>query len=150
MPIEEGKKAPAFTLNDGRGKKVKLSDLAGKNVVVYFYPKDDTPGCTKEACGFRDLWKEIQKENTVVLGVSPDGAESHEKFRKKYKLPFMLLSDPDREVHKQFGTKRMGPLSGKRATFVIDTDRRLVRVIRSETNMLTHADEALEALKSLT
>jgi hypothetical protein len=80
MPIEEGKAAPSFTLSDAGGGKVALKDLSGKHVILYFYPKDDTPGCTKEACGFRDLWKEIQKENAVVLGVSADGAESHQKF----------------------------------------------------------------------
>ena len=91
MAIEAGKKAPAFTLTDARGAKVSLADFAGKHVVLYFYPKDDTPGCTKEACGFRDLWKDIQKTGAVVVGVSPDGGASHEKFRAKYKLPFPLL-----------------------------------------------------------
>src|SRR5262249_1429375 len=91
MAIEEGKAAPAFTLTDADGKTVSLKDFAGKNVILYFYPKDDTPGCTKEACGFRDDWKELQKANTVVLGVSADGEASHQKFRAKYKLPFPLL-----------------------------------------------------------
>ena len=93
-PIAEGKKAPSFTLEDGAGRRVSLEKFKGKNVVVYFYPKDDTPGCTKEACGFRDLWKELQRAGVVVLGVSADGAASHEKFASKYKLPFPLLSDP--------------------------------------------------------
>ena len=88
MPIEEGKAAPAFSLTDTAGNKVSLKDLKGQNVIVYFYPKDDTPGCTKEACGFRDVWKDMQKHNTTVLGISPDTEASHEKFVNKYKLPF--------------------------------------------------------------
>ncbi len=96
MAIEVGKEAPDFTLADGDGNPVSLKDLRGRNVVVYFYPKDDTPGCTMEACGFRDLWKEIQKLDVVVLGVSPDDGASHRKFAAKYELPFTLLSDPDK------------------------------------------------------
>ncbi len=110
MAIEEGKAAPAFSLKDANGKTVALKDFKGKNVVVYFYPKDDTPGCTKEACGFRDLWKDIQKTGTVVLGVSADNGESHQKFAAKYKLPFTLLSDPDRSVmtaYDAYGEKMM-------------------------------------------
>ena len=98
MAIEEGKKAPAFSLKDGNGKDVALADYAGKDVILYFYPKDDTPGCTKEACGFRDGWPELVKLGAVVLGVSPDGAAAHQKFAAKYALPFSLLSDPDKAV----------------------------------------------------
>jgi peroxiredoxin Q/BCP len=101
--IAEGKKAPNFTLADATGKRVSLADFAGKDVIVYFYPKDDTPGCTKEACGFRDLWKDLQKGGAVVLGVSADSGESHQKFAAKYKLPFPLLSDPDRTVMEAWG-----------------------------------------------
>jgi peroxiredoxin Q/BCP len=110
MPIEEGKVAPAFTLKDAAGKNISLKDLRGKHVIVYFYPKDDTPGCTKEACGFRDLWKDIRKHGAVVLGVSPDDEPSHKAFSTKYKLPFTLLSDPDRKVmskYDAFGEKMM-------------------------------------------
>ena len=96
--IVEGRKAPSFTLEDAAGKRVSLGDFKGKDVIVYFYPKDDTPGCTKEACGFRDFWKELQKAGVVVLGVSADSGASHAKFAAKYKLPFPLLSDPDRKV----------------------------------------------------
>src|SRR5258706_11098864 len=103
MALAEGKAAPAFTLTDADGGKVALKDFAGKNVILYFYPRDDTPGCTKEACGFRDAWSEIKKMNTVVLGVSADGAASHQKFVAKYKLPFTLLSDPKREVMEKYG-----------------------------------------------
>ncbi len=119
MAIEEGKAAPAFTLEDASGKKMSLRDLRGKNVIVYFYPRDDTPGCTKEACGFRDLWKEIKKRNTVVLGISPDVAASHEKFATKYKLPFTLLSDPDRKVMTQYGAFGEKMMYGKKTTGVI-------------------------------
>ena len=114
MAIVEGKKAPAFTLTDQDGKKVSLSDFAGKNVVVYFYPKDDTPGCTKEACGFRDDWKAFQKAGAVVLGVSADSETSHQKFRSKYKLPFTLLSDPDKKVMKAYGAYGEKTMYGKK------------------------------------
>jgi peroxiredoxin Q/BCP len=119
MAVAEGKAAPAFTLADANGKKVSLKDFAGKNVILYFYPKDDTPGCTKEACGFRDFWKDIQKANTVVLGVSADGAESHQKFISKYKLPFPLLSDPNRKVMEKYGAYGEKMMYGKKTVGVI-------------------------------
>ena len=119
MAVEEGKKAPAFTLTDADGKKVSLADFAGKHVVLYFYPKDDTPGCTKEACGFRDGWKELQKLGAVVLGVSADSAASHQKFRAKYKLPFGLLSDPDRKVMTRYGAFGEKMMYGKKVEGVI-------------------------------
>ena len=117
--IQEGKAAPAFTLEDANGKKVSLKDFAGKNVILYFYPKDDTPGCTKEACGFRDSWKDIQKANTVVLGVSADSGASHQKFIAKYKLPFPLLSDPDRTTMKTYGAYGEKMMYGKKTVGVI-------------------------------
>ena len=117
--IAEGKKAPDFTLTDAAGKRVSLSDFAGKDVIVYFYPKDDTPGCTKEACGFRDQWKDLQKRGAVVLGVSADGAESHRKFADKYRLPFPLLSDPDRKVMAAWGAYGEKMMYGKKTTGVI-------------------------------
>ena len=119
MAVAEGKKAPAFALVDADGKKVKLADFAGQNVILYFYPRDDTPGCTKEACGFRDLWKEIGKKNAVVLGVSPDGEAAHQKFRSKYKLPFTLLSDPDHAVMETYGAYGEKVLYGKKTRGVI-------------------------------
>ncbi len=119
MGIQEGKAAPAFTLKDASGEKVSLSDFRGKNVIVYFYPRDDTPGCTKEACGFRDLWKQIQKRSTVVLGISPDAAASHEKFATKYKLPFTLLSDPDKKVMTKYGAFGEKMMYGKKTMGVI-------------------------------
>jgi peroxiredoxin Q/BCP len=117
--IEEGKKAPAFTLTDAAGKKVSLADFAGKHVILYFYPKDDTPGCTKEACGFRDDWKTLTKADAVVLGVSADDGASHQRFAEKYKLPFPLLSDPDRKVMKEYGAYGEKMMYGKKTTGVI-------------------------------
>ncbi len=103
MAIVIGKAAPPFVLMDADGNSVALADEHGKNVIVYFYPKDDTPGCTKEAQGFRDLWKKIQRQEATVIGISPDGPAAHQKFIKKYTLPFVLLSDPDRKVMKRYG-----------------------------------------------
>jgi peroxiredoxin Q/BCP len=119
MPIAEGKKAPDFSLENAEGKKVSLSDFKGKDVVVYFYPKDDTPGCTKEACGFRDRWKDLQKAGVVVLGISGDTPASHAKFAAKYKLPFTLLSDPDRKVMQAWGAYGEKMMYGKKTTGVI-------------------------------
>jgi peroxiredoxin Q/BCP len=119
MAIEEGKAAPAFTLPDADGKKVSLKDFAGRDVILYFYPKDDTPGCTKEACGFRDDWKTLQKMGVVVLGVSGDSQASHRKFAAKYKLPFPLLSDPERTVMAKYGAYGEKMMYGKRITGVI-------------------------------
>jgi peroxiredoxin Q/BCP len=154
MSIVEGKKAPAFTLRDSDGKAVSLKDFAGRNVIVYFYPKDDTPGCTKEACGFRDLWKEIQDTDTVVLGVSPDGGESHRKFAAKYELPFSLLSDPDRKVMEvygawgeknMYGVKKMGVI---RSTVWIGPDGKVVRHWRRVSDAAAHPAKILEALRA--
>src|SRR5437867_3773116 len=101
--MEQGDVAPDFTLRDAGGQNVSLSDFRGRDVILYFYPKDDTPGCTKEACGFRDAWSDLQERGTVVLGVSGDDAASHERFATKYWLPFTLLSDPDHKVMRQYG-----------------------------------------------
>jgi len=117
--IQEGKKAPEFTLNDQDGKPVSLSAFKGKDVIVYFYPKDDTPGCTKEACGFRDFWKDLQKDGIVVLGISPDDGESHRDFIGKYKLPFTLLSDPDRKMMKEWGAYGEKMMYGKKTVGII-------------------------------
>jgi peroxiredoxin Q/BCP len=119
MAIEEGKAAPMFTLKDAAGDEVALKDLRGKDVIVYFYPKDDTPGCTKEACGFRDLWKDIQKQGAVVLGISPDDEASHKAFIAKYKLPFALLSDPDKKVMTKYGAYGEKMMYGKKMVGVI-------------------------------
>ena len=119
MAIAEGRKPPSFTLDDAAGRRVSLDDFKGKDVVVYFYPKDDTPGCTKEACGFRDDWKTLQKLGAVVLGVSGDSEASHQKFRAKYKLPFTLLSDPDRKVMTAWGAFGDKMMYGKKTQGVI-------------------------------
>lgn len=154
MAIEEGKAAPAFTLTDAQGAKVSLADFKGKDVVVYFYPKDDTPGCTKEACGFRDQWAVLRKRGVVVIGISPDDAASHAKFAAKYELPFILLSDPDRKVMEKYeaygekmmyGKKTVGVI---RSTVWIGTDGKVrkhwARVAKAE----THPDAVLAALES--
>ena len=117
--ITEGRKAPSFTLPDAEGRPVSLGDFKGKDVVVYFYPRDDTPGCTKEACGFRDYWKELQRAGVVVLGVSADSGESHKKFAAKYRLPFTLLSDADRKVMTAWGAYGDKMMYGKKTKGVI-------------------------------
>jgi peroxiredoxin Q/BCP len=117
--ITEGRKAPSFTLPDAEGRPVSLADFKGKDVVVYFYPRDDTPGCTKEACGFRDHWKELQRAGVVVLGISADSGESHKKFVAKYRLPFTLLSDKDRKVMTAWGAYGDKMMYGKKTKGVI-------------------------------
>jgi peroxiredoxin Q/BCP len=151
--IEEGKKAPEFTLQDQDGKPVSLSDFKGKDVIVYFYPKDDTPGCTKEACGFRDFWKEIRKTGTVVLGVSPDSGESHRKFVSKYQLPFSLLSDPDKKLMKEWGAYGEKMMYGKMVTGIIRSsvwigpDGVVKKHWRKVADAAKHPAQVLESLK---
>lgn len=153
MAIEQGKAAPAFTLPDQDGKAVSLKDFAGKNVILYFYPRDDTPGCTKEACGFRDGWKELQKRGAVVLGVSADGAESHKKFIGKYKLPFTLLSDKDRKVMEKYGAYGEKMMYGKkimgviRSTVWIGPDGKVKKHWARVPKADVHPEKVLEALK---
>lgn len=154
MTIEEGKTAPQFTLKDADGNKVALKDLRGKDVIVYFYPKDDTPGCTKEACGFRDLWGEIEKTGAVVLGISPDDAESHRKFAEKYGLPFTLLSDPDRKVMTKYGAYGEKMMYGKKTTGVIRStvwigpNGKVVKHWRKVPKAADHPRKVLEALRA--
>ena len=149
----EGKKAPAFTLTDADGKTVSLSDFAGKRVIVYFYPKDDTPGCTKEACGFRDDWAALKKANAVVLGVSADSEASHQKFRGKYKLPFPLLSDPKRTVMEKYGAYGEKMMYGKktigviRSTVWIGPDGKVRKYWRKVANAEAHPAQVLAALR---
>src|SRR6266542_5903963 len=119
MKSLEGQKAPAFNLEGNDGKKHALEDYKGKTVVLYFYPKDDTPGCTKEACGFRDEWKELQRAGVVVLGISADAPDSHAAFAAKYRLPFPLLSDPDRKVMEAWGAYGDKMMYGKKTRGVI-------------------------------
>jgi len=154
MPIEEGKKAPAFTLKDAEGNKVALRDLAGRDVIVYFYPKDDTPGCTKEACGFRDLWKDLEKQGAVVLGVSPDDAASHRRFADKYDLPFTLLCDPDKKVMEKYGAWGEKTMYGRKTTGVIRStvwigpDGRVRRHWKRVAKAADHPARVLEALRA--
>ena len=151
--IEAGKAAPAFTLEDAHGKKVSLKDFAGKHVILYFYPRDDTPGCTKEACGFRDAWKEIGKLDATVLGVSADGEASHQKFIAKYKLPFSLLSDPERKVMKTYGAYGEKMLYGKktvgviRSTVWIGPDGKVRRHWARVSDAAKHPEQVLHALR---
>ena len=152
--IEEGEKAPDFTLQDDSGNKVKLSALKGKPVVLYFYPKDDTPGCTKEACAFRDRSDELKQAGAVVLGVSPDDVASHAKFRDKFHLNFPLLADDGHKVAERYGAWREKNMYGKvsmgvqRSTFVIDADG-VVRKAWKKVNVDGHDEQVLEALRGL-
>jgi thioredoxin-dependent peroxiredoxin len=149
----EGKKAPAFSLEGSDGKKHSLADYAGKTVVLYFYPKDDTPGCTKEACGFRDLGASLKKSNAVVLGVSKDSVESHKKFAGKYKLPFTLLSDPQVEVMKKYGAFGKKLMYGKpvqgtiRSTVVIGPKGEVIKHWPTVKKAEAHPEEVLAYLK---
>lgn len=152
--IEEGKKAPAFSLKATNGKTVKLSDFKGKNVVLYFYPKDDTPGCTKEACAFRDRHSEIEGLGAVVLGVSPDDVASHGKFTEKFQLNFPLLADTDHALAEKFGAWREKNMYGKksmgvqRSTFLIDGSGTVVKVWK-KVSVDGHDEQVIEALKEL-
>ena len=152
--IEEGAKAPAFTATADDGKKVKLSELKGKPVVLYFYPKDDTPGCTKEACAFRDRKDELTKLGAVVLGVSPDDVASHVKFRDKYSLNFPLLADPEHELAEKYGAWREKNMYGKksmgvqRSTYLIDGAGTVVRVWK-RVQVEGHDEQVLAALREL-
>ncbi|HEY8489231.1 MAG TPA: thioredoxin-dependent thiol peroxidase [Thermaerobacter sp.] len=146
-----GDTAPDFTLLDHRGEAVRLSDFRGRKVVLYFYPKDDTPGCTREACSFRDDHSRLQEAGAVVLGISPDPVESHVRFRDKYGLPFPLLSDPDHQVAEAYGVWKEKRMYGRtywgieRTTFVIDEEGRVLAVIRG-VKPEEHPRRALKAL----
>lgn len=149
----EGKKALPFSLEGSDGKKHTLEDYKGKTVVVYFYPKDNTPGCTKEACGFRDLNATLKKVGVVVLGVSKDSVESHKKFAGSYKLPFTLLSDPKAEVMKRYGAFGKKIMYGKevqgtiRSTVVIDPQGVVTKHWPTVKKAEAHPDEVLSFLK---
>jgi peroxiredoxin Q/BCP len=151
--LEPGTKAPAFTLTDATGQKVSLKDFAGRDVILYFYPRDDTPGCTKEACGFRDAWEELRELGAVVLGVSADDADSHERFAAKYRLPFTLLSDPDRSVMAAYGAYGEKTMYGKkvvgviRSTVWIGPDGRVRRHWARVADAAKHPEQVLAALR---
>lgn len=146
-----GDKAPAFSLQDSNGKSLSLSDFKGKKVVIYFYPKDDTPGCTKEACAFRDIYDEILARNAVVIGISADSIVSHESFRKKYELPFFLLSDPEKKAIRAYGAWGEKKMYGKtsegiiRSTVVIDEQGAVLKIF-PKVKPEDHAKEILETL----
>jgi peroxiredoxin Q/BCP len=151
VQLKEGDKAPNFTAETSGGGRIALSDLAGKPVILYFYPKDDTPGCTKEACAFRDSYDEFQQRGAIVLGVSPDPVKSHDKFVKKFKLPFTLVADPDKRIVEAYGVWGEKTFMGRkymgthRVTFLIGPDGRIKRIwpkVKPE----EHAAEVLQAL----
>jgi peroxiredoxin Q/BCP len=150
--MEVGKKAPDFTLLDQDGNKVSLKDFAGKKVVLYFYPKDNTSGCTREACNFRDDFPKFKKSEAVIIGISPDSVESHKKFVNKYNLPFTLLSDEDKKVltkydvwkeKSMYGRKYMGV---ERTTYIIDESGKIKKIF-NKVKVDGHNEEVIEALK---
>ncbi len=152
--VEVGQVAPDFTLLSDSGEQVRLGQFRGSLVVLYFYPKDDTPGCTREACAFRDLEQEMEKLGAVILGVSPDGVESHKKFRAKFGLNFPLLADVDHSVAKAYGAWREKTRFGKktmgiqRSTFLIDANG-IVRKVWKNVQVDGHDAQVLDALKAL-
>jgi thioredoxin-dependent peroxiredoxin len=149
--LSEGSPAPDFELANDKGERVKLSDFRGKPVVLYFYPKDDTPGCTTEACEFRDAYDVFRERGAEVLGVSPDDVRSHEKFKTKYELPFTLLADPEHQVAEKYGVWGERKFAGKtymginRSTFVIDADGKIARAMLG-IKPAGHASAVLDSL----
>jgi peroxiredoxin Q/BCP len=149
--ISEGELAPDFSLLDEEEKNRKLSDYRGRPVVLYFYPKDDTPGCTKEACSFRDDYRAYEQAGVTILGVSPDSPKSHSKFKAKYRLPFTLLSDPDHKICEMYGAWGKKKFMGReydgvlRTTFLIGKDGRVLRVYQN----VKPADHSVEILTDL-
>ncbi len=152
--IETGKKAPLFTLMTDEGKKIKLSDYVGSPVILYFYPKDDTPGCTKQACAFRDRQSELSQMGAIVLGVSADTVESHLKFRDKFQLNFPLLADVDHAIAEKYGAWREKNMYGKksmgiqRSTFLIDGGGKVVKVWK-RVQVDGHDNDVLRTLQDL-
>jgi thioredoxin-dependent peroxiredoxin len=149
--VEEGGEAPDFELTSDTGERVRLSQLRGTPVVLYFYPRDDTPGCSAQACGIRDSYDDFEQRRAVVLGVSPDTVAAHVKFKRKYGLPFTLLADPEHEVAEAYGVWGEKKFRGRtyfgveRSTFVIDEDGRVTKIMR-RVKPDTHAAQVLEAL----
>jgi thioredoxin-dependent peroxiredoxin len=149
--LKTGAKAPSFELFSDEGKKVSLKDFAGRKVVLYFYPRDNTPGCTKEACSFSENNKRLQKAGAVVIGISADSVASHQKFKQKYNLGFTLLSDPDKEVIEKYGVWKEKNMYGKkmmgveRTTFIIDEQGKIAHVF-PKVKVDGHTEEVLKAL----
>ncbi|MEI3608435.1 thioredoxin-dependent thiol peroxidase [Pseudogracilibacillus sp. SO10305] len=154
MTVEVGKEAPNFTLDNQVGEKITLSDFRGKNVVLYFYPKDMTPGCTTQACDFRDNYSQFKDTNTVILGISPDPIERHQKFIDKHDLPFPLLADTTHEVAEEYGVWKLKKMFGKefygieRSTFIIDKDGIVQKEYR-KVKVKEHIAQTLEDVKEL-
>jgi peroxiredoxin Q/BCP len=152
MTVEAGMAAPNFTLEANNGEKISLSDFQGKNIVLYFYPKDMTPGCTTEACDFRDQYENFEALNAVILGVSPDPVNKHVKFVEKYGLPFLLLADPDHQVAEAYGVWQLKKNYGKeymgieRSTFVIDKEGKIAKEWR-KVKVKGHVEEALNYIR---
>ena len=153
--LSEGAAAPHFTADASNGKKITLKDYLGKkNVVLYFYPKDDTPGCTVEACGFRDSMKILEKQNAVVLGVSPDTVSDHERFINKFNLPFILLSDTEKKIAQDYGVWVEKSMYGKkymgvaRTTFIIDKQGKITKIFE-KVKPEGHNEEVLGSLRSM-
>jgi Peroxiredoxin len=152
--LKIGDRAPDFELESDSGEKIRLSSLRGKTVVLYFYPKDDTPGCTKEACSFRDSWAAVKASGALVFGMSPDSADKHRTFKEKYSLPFPLLSDPDRGTLKAYGAFGKKMMYGKevegviRSTVIVGADGKIAKVF-PKVKPEGHASEVLEALSQL-
>jgi thioredoxin-dependent peroxiredoxin len=153
MPLVQGKPAPAFSLDSTNGQKISLKDFKGKKVVLYFYPKDNTSGCTAEACSFRDAFPDFTRQNAVVLGVSPDSLKSHGNFQSKYSLPFPLLSDPDHAVAEKYGVWKEKSMYGRkymgieRTTVVIDSAGKVARIF-AKVKVPGHHEEVLAALEA--
>ncbi len=149
--VQERDKIADFTLENGEGKEISLSSFAGKPKVVYFYPKDNTPGCTTEACGFRDNYAAITSKGAVVIGISADSVKSHSNFAEKYELPFYLLSDPEKKVIQQFGAWGEKKMYGKsymgiiRSTFILDGDNTVIKVY-PKVKVAGHVDEIMSFL----
>jgi thioredoxin-dependent peroxiredoxin len=154
MPTTPGKPAPDFSLQDEAGKTVRLSDFRGKTVLLYFYPKDDTPGCTKEACNFRDDYSAYEDAGVTILGISPDTTKSHEKFKAKYDLPFPLLADPDHQIATAYGVWGRKKFMGKeydgilRTTFLIGPDSEIIKIYEN-VKPAEHSAEVLAELENL-
>jgi peroxiredoxin Q/BCP len=152
ITLQEGDQAPAFEGNDQNGKSVKLSDFEGKNLILYFYPKDDTPGCTKEACNLRDNYEYWLEKDYAVVGVSPDDEDSHQKFIKKYDLPFTLLADTDKEIMSAYGTWGEKNMYGKirmgvlRTTFIIDGEGKIIKIFKRP-KTAEHTEQITKALE---
>ena len=145
--IETGMKAPEFTAQITSGKTIHLRDYKGRKVVLYFYPKDDTPGCTVEACGLRDQYQKIRELNAEVLGVSVDNTDSHQKFTNKFNLPFPLVADPDKSITKSYGVLNDKSGNARRVTFIIDEQGKIAKIFET-VKPDQHPQEVLDALKA--